>query len=79
MSLERETRGDRSAEARRRARARLDEVAREVNDLKTPAAFADQLYVLREHVAAVRRHLDDEPDGAPASKPATAERGPELA
>jgi hypothetical protein len=39
-------------------RARLDDIARAVSELKTPPSFADQLYVLRDHVAAVRRRLD---------------------
>jgi len=30
-----------------------------VNDLKTPPSFGDQLYVLRDHVAAVRRRLEE--------------------
>jgi hypothetical protein len=39
-------------------RARLDEISRAVSELRTPPSFADQLYVLRDHVAAVRRRLD---------------------
>jgi len=38
--------------------ARLDEIASAVSELRTPPSFADQLYVLRDHVAAVRRRLD---------------------
>jgi hypothetical protein len=34
---------------------RIDEIARAVEDVRTPLSFADQLYVLRDHVAAVRR------------------------
>ena len=37
---------------------RLDEISRAVSELRTPPSFADQLYVLRDHVAAVRRRLD---------------------
>src|SRR4029077_796381 len=58
MSIEREMRGERTPEDRERVRARLDGIARAVSDLKTPPSFADQLYVLRDHVAAVRRRLD---------------------
>jgi len=29
-----------------------------VSELKTPPSFADQLYVLRDHVAAVRSRLE---------------------
>jgi TRAP-type uncharacterized transport system substrate-binding protein len=59
MSIEREMRNGRSPADRDHVRARLDEIARAVTDLKTPPSFADQLYVLRDHVAAVRRRLDD--------------------
>jgi TRAP-type uncharacterized transport system substrate-binding protein len=37
---------------------RIDEIAIAVNQLRTPPSFADQLYVLRDHVAAVRRRLE---------------------
>jgi len=36
---------------------RLDAIEKAVNDLKTPLSFADQLYVLREHVNLVRGRL----------------------
>jgi TRAP-type uncharacterized transport system substrate-binding protein len=36
---------------------RLDAIEKSVNDLKTPLSFADQLYVLREHVNLVRGRL----------------------
>ena len=36
---------------------RLDEIEDAVNEIKTPLSFADQLYVLREHVALVRNRL----------------------
>jgi TRAP-type uncharacterized transport system substrate-binding protein len=58
MAIERETRGAHTAEQKERVHARLDEIARAVSELRTPPSFADQLYVLRDHVAAVRRHLD---------------------
>jgi TRAP-type uncharacterized transport system substrate-binding protein len=58
MAIEREMRGDGSPERKDKVRARLDEIARAVSELKTPPSFADQLYVLRDHVAAVRRRLD---------------------
>jgi hypothetical protein len=37
---------------------RLDEIEDAVDDIKMPVSFADQLYVLREHVAMVRRRLE---------------------
>jgi TRAP transporter TAXI family solute receptor len=58
MSLEREMRGNPSAEVRARVLARLEEITRAVSDLKTPPSFGDQLYVLRDHVATVRRRLE---------------------
>jgi TRAP-type uncharacterized transport system substrate-binding protein len=58
MAIEREMRGEHTPEQKEKVRARLDAIARAVSDLKTPPSFADQLYVLRDHVAAVRRRLD---------------------
>ena len=43
--------------------AHLDQIAAAVNQLRTPLSFADQLYVLRDHVAKVRRRLQTD-DGA---------------
>ena len=58
MEIEREMRGQHTPEQKERVRARLDDIARAVSELRTPPSFADQLYVLRDHVAAVRRRLD---------------------
>ena len=58
MAIEREMRGERTPEQKEKVRARLDEISRAVSELRTPPSFADQLYVLRDHVAAVRRRLD---------------------
>jgi len=58
MAIEREMRGTPTPEQREKVHARLDEISRAVTELRTPASFADQLYVLRDHVAAVRRRLD---------------------
>jgi hypothetical protein len=58
MSIEREMRGEHTPEQRNRVRARLDEIARAVREIKTPPSFGDQLYVLRDHVAAVKRRLE---------------------
>jgi TRAP-type uncharacterized transport system substrate-binding protein len=58
MAIEREMRGNHTPEEKERVRERLDAIARAVSDLKTPPSFADQLYVLRDHVAAVRHRLD---------------------
>jgi TRAP-type uncharacterized transport system substrate-binding protein len=58
MAIEREMRGTPTPEQKERVHQRLDEISRAVTELRTPASFADQLYVLRDHVAAVRRRLD---------------------
>jgi NMT1-like family len=58
MAIEREMRGVQTPEQKARVHARLDEISRAVTELRTPPSFADQLYVLRDHVAAVRRRLD---------------------
>ena len=36
---------------------RLNDIEHAVNDIKTPLSFADQLYVLRDHVGKVRERL----------------------
>jgi len=64
MSIEREMMTARSDEQRQEIAHRLDEIQRAVADLKTPLSFADQLYVLRDHVANVRRRLDEPPPAA---------------
>jgi TRAP transporter TAXI family solute receptor len=64
MAIEREMRGEKTPEQKERVHARLDAIARAVRDLRTPPSFADQLYVLRDHVAAVRRRLDVDGDAA---------------
>jgi hypothetical protein len=59
---------DMSAPAQGKDRAailhRIDEIARAVSEIKTPLSIADQLYVLRDHVATVRRRLHAAPDDA---------------
>jgi len=45
-------------ELREAIHKRLDEIEDAVNAMKTPLSFADQLYVLREHVSMVRRRLE---------------------
>jgi hypothetical protein len=47
----------RSDEDRAAIAKRLDDIEEAVNELKTPLSFADQLYVLRDHVGTVRRRL----------------------
>jgi hypothetical protein len=54
MDIERQMRLEPTPEGREKVRDRLDAIALAVTELKTPASFADQLYALRDHVAAVR-------------------------
>ncbi len=58
MLIEREILGATTPETRAQLLTRLDEIEAAVNELKMPVAFADQLYVLREHVGLVRHRLE---------------------
>ena len=40
---------------------RLDDIEKGVNSLKMPISFADQFYVLREHISFVRERLVAQP------------------
>jgi hypothetical protein len=60
MAIEREMHLKQGTENREEIRAQLDGIARAVRELRTPLSFADQLYALRDHVAAVRLRLDNE-------------------
>jgi len=57
MALERMTLAATTEEERQPLRKRLDEIDKGVINLKIPAAFADQVYVLREHMKFVRERL----------------------
>jgi TRAP-type uncharacterized transport system substrate-binding protein len=59
MAIEREMLRATDDEAVKRISMRFDELEHAVNELETPHAFADQLYVLRDHVATVRRRLNE--------------------
>jgi hypothetical protein len=61
MAIERDMQSGVPAERREEFQRRLDEVDHAVNDLRTPLAFADQLYLLRGHVAMVRQRLNSGP------------------
>jgi TRAP-type uncharacterized transport system substrate-binding protein len=58
MAIEREMTRARTDDERRDIARRLDDIQHAVAELKTPLSFADQLYVLRDHVAHVRGRLD---------------------
>ena len=74
MAIDREVLGSaQTPEMRERLGKRLDEIEQAVNDLKTPPSFADQLYVLREHVGLVRGRLKSAV--APAEAEAAAAAG----
>jgi NMT1-like family len=61
MALERVTLGAASDAEREPLRHRLEEIDKAVINLKIPAAFADQVYVLREHIKFVRERLAEAP------------------
>jgi TRAP-type uncharacterized transport system substrate-binding protein len=63
MAIEREMKADRTHARGAEIAKHLDEIERAVTELRTPPSFGDQLYVLRDHVASVRRRLA----GAPAA------------
>ncbi|MGA7744673.1 MAG: TAXI family TRAP transporter solute-binding subunit [Polyangia bacterium] len=57
MAIEREMLAQPKPEEQTELFRRIDAIERSVNELKTPLSFADQLYVLRDHVGMVRQHL----------------------
>ncbi len=61
MALERVTLQTATDAEREPLRHRLEEIDRAVINLKIPAAFADQVYVLREHIKFVRERLAEAP------------------
>jgi TRAP transporter TAXI family solute receptor len=65
LELERDVMGH-AVEDRAALLERLDAIERRADALRMPVAFADQFYVLREHVALVRRRLSSLPAEARA-------------
>jgi TRAP-type uncharacterized transport system substrate-binding protein len=61
MALERKTLEPVGDADRAPLRHRLEEIDRAVIKLRIPAAFADQVYVLREHIKFVRERLAEAP------------------
>jgi TRAP-type uncharacterized transport system substrate-binding protein len=57
MAIERDMLADPTPERAEQIRKRLDDVQESVNKLRTPVAFADQLYVLRDHITRVHDRL----------------------
>ncbi|HEY1610010.1 MAG TPA: TAXI family TRAP transporter solute-binding subunit [Paraburkholderia sp.] len=58
IGIERTAMSDTSATEREALIRRLDEIEESVNALKMPLAYADQFYVLREHIGFVRGRLN---------------------
>ncbi len=67
MAIEREMLACPAAEAAAGLRARLQAIERAVGQMKMPPAYADQLYVLRDHVAMVGRRLENQEASLPKS------------
>jgi TRAP-type uncharacterized transport system substrate-binding protein len=57
IAIERSALSDTSAEERQSLIEQLDVIEESVNGLKMPLAYADQFYVLREHIGFVRDRL----------------------
>ena len=60
MAIERDLQRGRNSDDRTDLLQRVDQITEAVNSLTAPASFADQVYVLRDHVAAVRRRIHEE-------------------
>ena len=60
MAIERDMLADPTPEHKQEILKRLDDIQEAVNNLRTPLAFADQLFVLREHIGGVRNRLAGE-------------------
>ncbi len=60
MAIEHDMHDQHTPEQRAAVLGRLDEIAIAVKELRTPLSFADQLYVLRDHVGKVRRRLQSD-------------------
>ncbi|MPW15716.1 C4-dicarboxylate ABC transporter substrate-binding protein [Paraburkholderia sp. CNPSo 3157] len=75
IAIEREALNDTSAAEREALVERLDKIEESVNGLKMPLAYADQFYVLREHIGFVRARLtrDSEAVAAAAARDVTGE------
>jgi hypothetical protein len=70
MAIERDMLDERPPEEREAVRGeiaeRLEAIEAAVNGNKVPLSFADQVYVLREHINMVRRRLEGGPYRRPA-------------
>jgi len=71
MAIERAMLAHPSPEEQAELLRRIDAIEKAVNEMKTPASFGDQLYVLRDHVRMVRQQVEaivhsSNPDSVPA-------------
>ena len=57
MAIERQAMANPTPDEKVKLIARIDAIEKAVNDMKTPLSFADQAFVLRDHVRSVRQHL----------------------
>ena len=64
IGLEREALQTSLPDRREEMLKRLDDIEKGVNTMKMPLAFADQFYVLREHIRFVRDRLTSDASGA---------------
>jgi TRAP transporter TAXI family solute receptor len=71
MTLEREMLAQPDEQERPRMRRQLEDIEHAVNGLQLPLAFADQLYVLREHIGMVRARFEALSATAGDAAPAT--------
>ncbi|MEM5438264.1 TAXI family TRAP transporter solute-binding subunit [Paraburkholderia diazotrophica] len=76
IAIEREALNDTSAAEREALVERLDKIEESVNGLKMPLAYADQFYVLREHIGFVRARLTRDSEAAAAARDVTGEAQP---
>jgi hypothetical protein len=73
IALERENLADLTPEERAKVLQRLDTIEQAINRMKVPLAFADQFYVLRQHVGFVRDRLTQNQATTPPAVAASAE------
>jgi len=64
IGLERDALGNSAPERRKEMLKRLDDIENGVNNMKMPLAFADQFYVLREHIRFVRDRVTTTASGS---------------
>jgi hypothetical protein len=74
IRLERDALSNSASENREQMLKRLDDIENGVNNMKMPLTFADQFYVLREHIGFVRERLTKI-----AIKGESTRAGPEIA